>query len=86
MDERTNSLLIQDTASRLADIRKMVTQLDIPVRQVLIESRIVIANDDFSRELGARFGVTNVGKNGNSGMVSVTGNATGNDHDSQQCH
>jgi type IV pilus assembly protein PilQ len=79
VDERTNSLLIQDTASRLAEIRKMITQLDIPVRQVLIESRIVIANDDFSRDLGARFGVTNVSKNGNSGVVSVTGNANGND-------
>jgi len=79
VDERTNSLLIQDTASRLTDIRKMVTQLDIPVRQVLIESRIVIANDDFSRDLGTRFGVTNVSKNGNSGVVSVTGNANGND-------
>ena len=79
VDERTNSLLIQDTASRLAEIRKMITQLDIPVRQVLIESRIVIANDDFSRDLGARFGVTNVSKNGNSGVVSVTGSATGND-------
>ena len=78
VDERTNSLLVQDTASRLAEIHKMVTQLDIPVRQVLIESRIVIANDDFSRELGTRFGVTNVGKNGNSGVVSVTGSATGN--------
>ena len=79
VDERTNSLLIQDTATRLSDIRKMVTQLDIPVRQVLIESRIVIANDDFSRDLGARFGVTNVQTNGNSGVVSVTGSATGND-------
>jgi type IV pilus assembly protein PilQ len=79
VDERTNSLLIQDTASRLTEIRKMVAQLDIPVRQVLIESRIVIANDDFSRDLGTRFGVTNVSKNGNSGVVSVTGNANGND-------
>ena len=78
VDERTNSLLIQDTASRLAEIHKMVSQLDIPVRQVLIESRIVIANDDFSRDLGARFGVTNVSKNGNSGVVSVTGSAAGN--------
>jgi type IV pilus assembly protein PilQ len=79
VDERTNSLLVQDTASRLAEIRKMVTQLDIPVRQVLIESRIVIANDDFERDLGARFGVTNVSKNGNSGVISTTGSATGND-------
>ena len=79
VDERTNSLLIQDTESRLEEIRKMVAKLDIPVRQVLIESRIVIANDDFSRDLGARFGVTNVSKNGSDGVVSVTGNANGND-------
>jgi len=79
VDERTNSLLIQETPTRLAEIRKMVHQLDIPVRQVLIESRIVVANDDFSRDLGARFGVTNVSKNGNSGVVSVTGSANGND-------
>ena len=78
VDDRTNSLLVQDTSSRLAEIRKMVHQLDIPVRQVLIESRIVIANDNFSRDLGARFGVTNVQKNGNNGVVSVTGSGTGN--------
>jgi type IV pilus assembly protein PilQ len=80
VDERTNSLLIQDTASRLADIRKMITQLDIPVRQVLIESRIVVANDDFSRELGARFGVTTAnGTNTNGGLNTTTGTAFGND-------
>ena len=79
VDERTNSLLIQDTASRLAEIRKMVTQLDIPVRQVLIESRIVIANDDFSRELGTRFGLTTAGRANNVGLVSSTGTALGND-------
>ena len=79
VDERTNSLLVQDTSSRLAEIRKMVHQLDIPVRQVLIESRIVIANDDFSRDLGVRFGVTNVQKNGNNGVISVTGSGVGND-------
>jgi len=79
VDERTNSLLVQDTVSQLAEIRKMIHQLDIPVRQVLIESRIVIANDDFSRNLGARFGVTNVQKNGTNGVVSTSGSATGND-------
>lgn len=57
-DERTNTLLVLDTADKLADIRKLVATLDIPVRQVLIESRIVIANDDFNRELGVRFGAT----------------------------
>jgi type IV pilus assembly protein PilQ len=78
VDERTNSLLVHDTASRLEDIRKMVAKLDVPVRQVLIESRIVIANDDFERDLGARFGVTNVSQNGNSGIISTTGSAAGN--------
>lgn len=78
VDERTNTLLILDTAERLADIRRMIHQLDIPVRQVLIESRIVIANDDFSRSLGARFGVTNAQRNGNSGIIGVTGSASGN--------
>jgi len=58
VDERTNSLLVRDTADKLVDIRNLVAKLDIPVRQVLIESRVVIANDDFSRDLGVRFGAT----------------------------
>ena len=41
-------------------MRRLVTALDIPVRQVLIESRVVIVNDDYSRELGVRFGATAV--------------------------
>jgi type IV pilus assembly protein PilQ len=56
IDERTNTLLLQDTSERLSDIRRLVSTLDIPVRQVLIEARIVIVNDDYSRELGVRFG------------------------------
>ena len=59
VDERTNTLLIQDTAFKLNEIRRLVDRLDIPVKQVLIESRIVIANDDFSKDLGAKFGVFN---------------------------
>lgn len=58
IDQRTNTLLIQDTAERLQDVRALIARLDIPVRQVLIESRIVIASDDFNQELGIRFGVT----------------------------
>jgi len=58
IDKRTNTLLVQDTADKLADVRKLVALLDIPVRQVLIESRIVIANNDFSRDLGVRFGAS----------------------------
>ncbi|MCG8369709.1 MAG: type IV pilus secretin PilQ, partial [Proteobacteria bacterium] len=58
VDDRTNTLLVQDTAERLQDIRRMVQTLDIPIKQVLIESRIVVVNDDFSRDLGIRLGVT----------------------------
>lgn len=57
VDTRTNTLLLQDTADNLADIRRLVSTLDIPIRQVLIEARIVLVNDDFSRDLGARFGI-----------------------------
>jgi type IV pilus assembly protein PilQ len=60
VDERTNTLLVQDTADNLTAIRAMVATLDIPVRQVLIESRIVIVADDFSRDLGIRAGFTRV--------------------------
>ncbi|MDQ3581205.1 MAG: type IV pilus secretin PilQ [Pseudomonadota bacterium] len=56
VDQRTNTLLVQETAEKLAEMRKVITTLDVPVRQVLIESRIVIANQDFSRELGVKFG------------------------------
>ncbi len=56
VDVRTNTLLLQDTAGKLEDIRRLLLKLDIPVRQVLIESRIVIANNDFAKDLGVRFG------------------------------
>ncbi|MEX0824243.1 MAG: type IV pilus secretin PilQ [Woeseia sp.] len=77
VDERTNTLLISDTAERLQNIRRLVQTLDIPVRQVLIESRIVIVNDDLSRDLGVRFGITNVESNSSDGIISVTGSGAG---------
>jgi type IV pilus assembly protein PilQ len=73
IDERTNTLLIQDTADRLQDIRRLVTTLDIPIRQVLIEARIVIVNDDFSRNLGVRFGTTVAVEHGGSDGGGVVG-------------
>ena len=78
VDERTNTLLLQDTADRLSDIRRLVATLDIPVRQVLIESRIVVVNDDFERDLGARVGLTTVNANGN-GVVTTSGTAAATD-------
>jgi len=79
VDNRTNTLLLQDTADRLADVRRLVTLLDIPVKQVLIESRIVIVTNDFERDLGARFGVTATRANGTNGLYETTGTAAGTD-------
>jgi len=56
VDERTNSLLVQDVPNKIKSLKKVIAQLDKPVRQVMIETRIVEANDNFSRELGARLG------------------------------
>ena len=58
VDARTNSLLVQDTAAKISEIRELIGSLDIPVRQVLIESRIVIANNDFSKDLGVKLGLS----------------------------
>jgi type IV pilus assembly protein PilQ len=77
IDERTNTLLVSDTANSLANVRRLVTQLDIPVRQVLIESRVVIVNDDYSRELGVRFGATAVNDNSGNGLIGMTGTGFG---------
>jgi type IV pilus assembly protein PilQ len=55
-EPRTNQLFISDLPARLADIEKMLTQLDVPVRQILIEARIVEADDQFGQSLGVRLG------------------------------
>ena len=75
VDERTNNILVQDTALKLDEIRRLVERLDVPVKQVLIESRIVVASDDFSKSLGVRFGVTNVDNNlvGDDDFDAVSG-------------
>lgn len=73
VDSRTNTLLVQDTVSRVDQIRNMVKSLDVPVRQVSVETRIVIASDTFSKELGARFGVTKLSSVGSSGTGTTSG-------------
>jgi len=79
IDVRTNTLLVSDTSRNLENIRRLVTTLDIPVRQVSIETRVVIVNDDYSRDLGVRFGATVVKANGNNGLFSTTGTSAGSD-------
>lgn len=58
VDARTNSIWLQDTAVKLAELKALIKKLDVPVSQVLIEARVVIINRDFEQDLGIRFGVT----------------------------
>lgn len=81
IDERTNTLLLQDTSERLADIRRLVSTLDIPVKQVMIEARIVIVSDDYSRDLGVRFGANAAFSQGGSDGFGFIGNPIGSDDD-----
>ncbi len=67
VDARTNTLLIQDMAGKVLEVRKLISELDRPVKQVLIETRIVIANEDFSRNIGAKLGLTGI----NDGVSST---------------
>ena len=73
VDARTNTLLVQDTGDKLTEIRNVVKALDIPVRQVLIESRIVIANEDFSKNLGVRFGYSKNSISNKGGQDTIIG-------------
>lgn len=84
-DPRTNTLFIQDTPKKLEEVQLILNKVDIPVKQVMIESRLVIADDKFSKSLGARFGIqsaTSPGKNDLSiggtltNPAAVTGSTT----------
>lgn len=75
VDERTNTLLITDTAERILAIRELLTELDYAVRQVQIESRIVIASSEFAHELGVRFGVSYLHAGSNIGVIGADGSA-----------
>ena len=78
VDDRTNSLIVKDVPDKLVEVRELVAALDVPTRQVMIDSRVVIASDDFSRDLGVRFGVTGVRETG-EGVNAVSGNLGGTD-------
>ncbi len=83
IDERTNTLIVQDVSSSLDSIRSLITKLDIPVKQVLIESRIVNADESFTKDLGVRFGYSkDTDRNNNiandSTFAAVGGGLPGN--------
>lgn len=72
VDSRTNTLIIKDTAKKIEDVKNLIHKLDVPVQQVMIESRIVIADDSFAKNLGVKFGAAKQGA-----MNSRTGYAIG---------
>ena len=84
VDARTNTLFVQDTPTRLEEVRKLVAKIDVAVRQVMIEARIVEANDGFSRNLGVRLGYNDLSGQGRGidllgkqAQFSVSGNTQG---------
>ncbi len=79
VDARTNTLIIRETAKRLEEAKQLIKKLDVPVRQVMIESRIVIASNTFAKQLGVRFGVAgnNVKFGSSSGALGSVNNLGG---------
>ncbi|MFN8986071.1 MAG: type IV pilus secretin PilQ [Burkholderiales bacterium] len=75
VDARTNNMFVQDVPARLDEVRRLVAQLDVPVRQVQIEARIVIADDNFRRQLGVRFGAS-AGFTADGRNIGVSGSAS----------
>jgi type IV pilus assembly protein PilQ len=68
VDPRTNTLIVRDTQEQIEAIRRLVATLDVPTRQVLIETRVVIADDNYRRDLGVRFGVSGGTRQGRSNL------------------
>jgi type IV pilus assembly protein PilQ len=73
VDERTNTLLVQDTPSKIKEVRKLISALDQPVRQVMIETRLVEARDSFARNLGVKWGVASHGPIGSNSSQTTCG-------------
>ncbi len=73
VEQRTNSLILTETSSKLAEIRELIDRVDIPIRQVMIESRIVIAQSDLEKELGIEWGGGYLNDDANGNVVSVSG-------------
>ncbi len=76
VDERTNTLIIKDVAESIENIHKLIGKIDIPVRQVMIEARIVSANDSFSKEIGVRWGILSNGAANNRNLLVGGSNQT----------
>jgi type IV pilus assembly protein PilQ len=73
LDPRTNTVFVQDIPKYLEQVQAIINKTDVPVKQVMIESRLVIADERFGKDLGARFGVTQTGRPGSS-VATIGGN------------
>jgi type IV pilus assembly protein PilQ len=73
IDERTNTLILKDTDEVISEVRRILNKLDVPIRQVLISSRIVVASDQFSKEVGSRLGVTDIDSGAADELTTVSG-------------
>ena len=76
VDDRTNTLIIKDVAESIENIHKLISKIDIPVRQVMIEARIVSATDSFSKEIGVRWGILSNGAANNRSLLVGGSNQT----------
>jgi len=76
VEPRTNSLIVTETSSKLAEIRRLIDEVDTPIRQVMIEARIVIAQSDIEEELGIRWGGGYLNDNVDGNILSISGDAT----------
>lgn len=77
-DKRTNTLLVNDIPPKVEEIKDLITLLDRPVDQVLIEARIVIASENFARELGAKFGVSGADQSSSGRVITTSGSQAAN--------
>jgi type IV pilus assembly protein PilQ len=76
VDERTNTIILTDTEDKINEFRDLIDEIDIPIKQVLIEARIVIANNDFKKELGATWGLAGISKLAGGPMSNAFGDRT----------
>ncbi|MDG1818889.1 MAG: type IV pilus secretin PilQ [Porticoccaceae bacterium] len=76
VDERTNTIILTDTEEKINEFKRLISEIDVPIKQVLIEARIVIANTDFKKELGATWGLAGIDKLSGGQFSSATGDRT----------
>ena len=76
VDERTNTIILTDTEDKISEFQRLIAEIDVPIKQVLIEARIVIANTDFKKKLGATWGLAGIDKISGTTQSSAFGDKT----------